>query len=107
MKEQSEFEKTRKLAHIKNFVNKLEASIVLSDTLKTFIKYEFITCGNRVQELCKTQRFSDITTKELFIECEKVQDELERLSIFSDSFKQNMYSDFHTLIMFCKVEENE
>jgi hypothetical protein len=107
MREQSQYEITKKLAHIKLFMEKMDECVVISDKLRKFIQDNFVECEKRLTDLSKTFELKNISTTLMFKEYEKVSEELNKLNIFSDTFKQNIYTDFYILIQNCEAKGNE
>ncbi len=96
MKTQSE--NSYRLEQIELFSKMLDETVVISTKLKNFIRNYYLATNSLLFELTEEINYSEITNEECYQFYNKVKEELDKINIFSDNFKQMIYSKFYVLI---------
>lgn len=100
MKYKSQTENTYRLDLIKEFKEILDNTVVISDKLRDFIWLNYTKSNERLFLLATdpTIGLTNVPTNICYEEYMIVKQELEKIAIFSDTFKQIIYSNFYCLI---------
>ncbi len=100
MKFKLQTENTYRLNLIKGFKEILDNTVVISDKLRDFIWLNYSKSNERLFNLAidPAVGLRDVSGKDCYLEYSVVIEELDKVAIFSDTFKQLIYGNFFALI---------
>lgn len=100
MKFKPQAENTYRINLIIRFGEILNNTVVISDKLRDFIWVNYTKTNERLFNLAKDPAVGlrDVSGKDCYLEYNIVIEELDKVAIFSDTFKQLIYGNFFALI---------
>lgn len=100
MKYKPQTENTYRLDLIKGFGEILNNTVVISDKLRDFIWLNYTKTNERLFNLAidPAAGLVGVPLEECYKEYTVVKEEIDKVAVFSDVFKQIIYSNFYCLI---------